>query len=135
IAGTATAGTILWMTGPATIQSHIGPKLRTAASEAGRPDPRIVAGFPIVVTDDEAGAREAIAEGLAMYGGLPSYRAMLDKEGAAGPADIAIVGNEKAVDEAIDRLGDTGITDLIAAIFPFDDDTDQRTLDFLESRL
>ncbi len=135
IAGTASAGTVLWMTGPATVENHIGPKLRAAASEAGRPDPRIVAGFPIVVTDDEAGAREAIAKGLAMYGGLPSYRAMLDKEGVAGPADVAIVGTEKAVGEAIDRLSDTGITDLIAAIFPFDDNTDQRTLDFLESRL
>ena len=30
-----------------------------------------------------------------MYGQLPSYRAMLDREGAAGPADVAVVGNEE----------------------------------------
>jgi len=135
IAGETAAGTILWMTGPATIEDHIGPKLRAAASQAGRPDPRIVAGFPIVVTDDEAGAREAISKGLAMYGSLPSYRAMLDKEGAAGPADIAIVGNEKAVGEALDRLSNVGVTDFDAAIFPADPDADKRTLEYLESRL
>lgn len=135
IAGSTSAGTILWMTGPATIEGHIAPKLRAAASEAGRPDPRIVAGFPIVVTDDEAGAREAISKGLAMYGALPSYRAMLDKEGASGPADIAIVGNEKAVGDELDRLQDLGVTDFDAAIFPADDDADARTLDYLQSRL
>ena len=111
IAGSTADGTILWMTGPATIETHIGPKLRAAASEAGRPAPRIVAGFPIVVCDDEAAAREAIGKGLAMYGTLPSYRAMLDKEGAAGPADIAIVGNAESVGSQIDRLADIGVTD------------------------
>ena len=135
IAGSMADGTILWMTGPATIEDHIGPKLRAAANEAGRPDPRIVAGFPIVVTDDEAGAREAIAKGLVMYGQLPSYRAMLDKEGAAGPADIAIVGNEKQVGEELDRLRDIGVTDLDAAIFPVEEGSDGRTLDLLQSRL
>lgn len=135
IAGSLAQGTILWMTGPATIEDHIGPKLRAAAKEAGRPDPRIVAGFPIVVTDDEAGAREAIAKGLVMYGQLPSYRAMLDKEGAAGPADIALVGNEKQVGEGLDRLRDIGVTDFDAAIFPVEDGSEERTLDLLQSRL
>ena len=31
-----------------------------------------------------------------IYGQLPSYRAMLDREGAAGPADVAIVGDERS---------------------------------------
>jgi 5,10-methylenetetrahydromethanopterin reductase len=135
IAGRTSSGTILWMTGPKTIESHIGPRLRAAASEADRPEPRIVAGFPIVITNDADAAREAIAKGLAMYGMLPSYRAMLDKEGAAGPADIAIVGDEKAVGESLDRLRDVGVTDFDAAIFPTDDEADARTIEYLESRL
>lgn len=135
IAGRTASGTILWMTGPQTIETHIGPKLRAAASDAGRPAPRIVAGFPIVVTHDADAAREAIGKGLAMYGTLPSYRAMLDKEGAAGPADVALVGDEKAVGESLDRLRDVGVTDFDAAIFPADDGADARTLDFLQSRL
>lgn len=135
IAGETAAGTILWMTGPATIEDHIGPKLRAAASDAGRPEPRIVAGFPIAVTDDEAGTRAAIAQGLAMYGQLPSYRAMLDKEGAEGPGDIAIAGDEKAVGEALDRLQDIGVTDFDAAIFAADEKAEARTLELLQSRL
>ena len=135
LAGSTADGTILWMTGPATIEDHLGPKLRAAAKEAGRPDPRIVAGFPIVVTDDEAAAREAISKGLVMYGALPSYRAMLDKEGAAGPADIAIVGNADTVSDQIKRLADIGVTDFDAAIFPVADDSDARTIEVLAKHL
>lgn len=135
IAGRVADGTILWMTGMNTIESHIGPKLRAAASDAGRPDPRIVAGFPIAVTDNEDAVREQIGKGLAMYGTLPSYRAMLDKEGAAGPADVAIVGTEAEVTKSLDRLKDVGVTDFDAAIFPAEENTDQRTLELLQSRL
>ena len=98
IAGESSAGTILWMTGPETVESHIRPKLAAAARDAGRPEPRIVAGLPIVFTRDADAVRETIGKMLAMYGQLPSYRAMLDKEGAAGPADLALVGDEKTLD-------------------------------------
>jgi F420-dependent oxidoreductase-like protein len=135
IAGRTSDGTILWMTGPQTIESHIGPKLRAAASEAGRSEPRIVAGFPIVVTNDADAVRERIGKALVMYGQLPSYRAMLDKEGAAGPADIAIVGDEKTVGASLDRLRDVGVTDFDAAIVPVEDGADERTIEYLQSRL
>jgi F420-dependent oxidoreductase-like protein len=135
LAGRHTAGSILWMTGPATIESHIAPKLNAAAEEAGRPTPRIVAGVPIVLTNDPDGVRERIAQGLAMYGQLPSYRAMLDKEGAAGPADISIVGDEKALDAGIERMRDAGVSDLNAAVMPFEDGAYERTVDYLQSRL
>ncbi len=135
LAGTYTDGTILWMTGPATIESHIGPKLRAAASEAGRGAPRIVAGLPIALTDDPDGARAWVAQNLAMYGTLPSYRAMLDKEGAASPADVALVGDEATLDAALARLRDIGVTDFDAAIVPVDEGADRRTLDYLQSKL
>lgn len=135
IAGRSADGTILWMTGPATVEGHIAPKLRAAARDAGRGEPRIVAGLPIVLTRDVDGAREAISKQLVIYGQLPSYRAMLDKEGVAGPADIAIVGDEKVLDAAIGRLRDVGVTDFDAAIVPTDDGADARTLEFLQSRL
>ena len=128
-------GTITWMTGPKTLASHVVPTLREAASEAELPQPRVVAGFPVAVTDDVAKARERVASTLQMYGTLPSYRAMLDREGAQGPADIALLGNEAQVGAAIDRLSETGATDLIAAIVPVEGDTAERTLEFLTSRL
>ncbi len=135
LAGRYCDGTILWMTGPATIEKHIAPKLRKAAEVAGRPQPRIVAGLPIALTSDPAGAREFIARNLAMYGTLPSYRAMLDLEGAAGPADIALVGDEAALDAGLERLRSAGVSDFDAAIVPVDKDAEPRTLDYLQSRL
>lgn len=135
IAGRHTAGTILWMTGPATIESHIRPKVTAAAEKAGKGAPRIVAGLPIVLTNDPDGAREKIAKGLVVYGQLPSYRAMLDKEGAAGPADVAIVGDEKALDAGIQRLIDAGVTDFDAAVMELEPGAEKRTLDYLQSKL
>ena len=48
---------------------------------------------------------------------LPSYRAMLDREGAGGPADVAIVGTESEVQAQIRRLADIGTTDFCGAPF------------------
>jgi len=135
IAGESADGTILWMTGPDTIESHVGPKLRTAATEASRPEPRVVAGLPIVLTNNLEAARESIEKTLVIYGQLSSYRAMLDKEGAAGPSDVALLGDEKALDQQIQRLRDIGVTDFCASIVPTEDGAVERTLDYLESKL
>ena len=135
IAGQSTAGTILWMTGPETIDTHIRPKLQAAAKEASQPEPRIVAGLPVVVTNDVDGAREKISKMLTIYGQLPSYRAMLDKEGAAGPADLALVGDEKTIDAGIQRLRDIGVTDFSAALMGTEEGAEERTLDYLTSRV
>jgi hypothetical protein len=70
------------------------------------------------VTDDIDAAKQAAAQGFVVYGTLPNYRRMLDKEGAAGPADVAIVGNEAEVEKQLRNLASTGATDLIAPIFP-----------------
>jgi F420-dependent oxidoreductase-like protein len=135
IAGQATDGTLLGLTGPKTIESHIVPKIRAAAEEAGRAAPRVVASFPTVLTNDPDEARENITASLGIYGNLPSYRAMLDKEGVGGPGDIAVVGDEKALDAALDRLRDIGVTDYDATIVPMEEGAEARTLDYLQSRL
>lgn len=117
LAGSVTDGTVTWMTGPATIGDHIVPSIGDAASAAGRPAPRIAVGLPICLTSDPDGARADAAKTFAMYGQLPSYRAMLDREGAAGPADVAIVGDEAALTAGIQRIADAGGTDFVAAPF------------------
>ncbi len=117
IAGRMASGTVTWMTGPETIESHVVPTIRDAAAEAGRPAPRIGVGLPVCVTDDVVGAREKAAEVFSIYGHLPSYRAMLDREGAAGPADVAIVGSESEVKDQIRRLAAIGTTDFCGAPF------------------
>jgi 5,10-methylenetetrahydromethanopterin reductase len=117
LAGHLASGTVTWMTGPATVESHIVPTIRAAAAEAGRPEPRIAVGLPVCVTDDVDAARAKAAEVFAVYGGLPSYRAMLDREGAAGPADVAIVGTASEVRSGINRFAQIGATDFCAAPF------------------
>ena len=117
LAGQRTAGTILWMTGPATVRDYIAPTMNAAAAEAGRPAPRTVCILPVCVTDDPDGARARAAKVFEIYGHLPSYRAMLDREGAEGPADVAIVGTEDQVASQVMALADCGVTDFIAGEF------------------
>ena len=117
LAGSVADGTVLWMTGPETIAGHIVPKLNEAAATAGRPDPRVVCTLPVCVTADPDGARERATNVFSIYGQLPSYRAMLDLEGAAGPGDVAIVGDESTVAAGIAHLATIGVTDFAAATF------------------
>jgi F420-dependent oxidoreductase-like protein len=117
IAGTMASGTVTWMTGPATLEAHIIPTINEAAAEAGRPRPRIGVGLPVCVTGDNDAARTKAGEVFAVYGGLPSYRAMLDREGAGGPADVAIVGDKSEVQAAVRHLADIGVTDFCGAPF------------------
>ncbi len=93
LAGALADGTVTWMTGPATLASHTVPTITAAAEQAGRPPATIAASLPICVTADIDAARERAARDFQVYGFLPSYRAMLDREGAGGPADVAIVGD------------------------------------------
>src|ERR1700722_14961887 len=115
-------GTVLWMTGPATVRSHIVPTITTEADALGRPSPRVVCILPICVTSDPDAARAAAAKVFAIYGQLPSSRAMLDREGAAGPADVALVGDEAAVEAQLADLADAGVTDFVAGEFGRGDD-------------
>ncbi len=135
IAGEQSDGTITWMCGPRTLESHIGKIIGAAAQAAGRGAPRIVAGCPIALTSKPDEAREMIGKEFEIYGTLPSYRAMLDREGAAGPADVAIVGGERDLREQLRRYRDAGVTDFDAAVVPLDEGAADRTLAFLASEV
>jgi F420-dependent oxidoreductase-like protein len=117
IAGTLADGTITWMTGTKTVSGHIVPAITAAADGAGKPAPRVVVALPVSVTDDEAAARERASTVFAIYGHLPSYRAMLDREGAEGPADVAIVGDAASVAAQIEAVFAAGATEFVAVPF------------------
>jgi alkanesulfonate monooxygenase SsuD/methylene tetrahydromethanopterin reductase-like flavin-dependent oxidoreductase (luciferase family) len=122
------------MTGPATVREHIVPTITAAARDAGRPSPRVVCILPVCVTSDPDAARAAAAKAFAIYDTLPSYKAMLDREGAAGPADVALVGDEAAVAGQIASLADAGVTDYVAGEFARGEDA-VRTREFLKTLL
>ena len=125
IAGELAEGTVTWMTGRKTLDSHIVPRINSAADAAGRPKPRICVGVPIAVTDNLAAAREQASRLFQRYGQLPSYRRMLDMGGVEEPADMAIVGNEPEVERQLRSLAEAGTTDLLAAIFPASDEDEE----------
>jgi 5,10-methylenetetrahydromethanopterin reductase len=133
LAGQRTDGTVLWMTGPATVRDYIVPAITKAAAESGRPSPRVVCILPVCVTDDPDAARVRAGRVFAIYGQLPSYRAMLDREGAEGPGDVAIVGDEDTVAAQIRALDEAGVTDFVAGEYSRDEDEKRRTRALLKT--
>lgn len=133
VAGTLSDGTTLAWVGPKTVREHIVPRLGDAAARAGRPAPRVIATLPVCVTSDEAAVRSAIGRGLKLYGELPSYRAMFDREGVAGPADVAIVGSASAVRDSIEAMAEAGVTDFSASEFCLSLGDQENTRELLRS--
>ena len=128
-------GTLTWCTGPQTLANHTIPTLKTAADKAGRDSTRVIAALPVCVTNDREAALKRAAQVFVVYGQLPSYRAMLDKEGAAGPADIAIIGSASEVADRIMALGEIGVTDFAAVEFGATPDEVAETRSMVKSLL
>jgi F420-dependent oxidoreductase-like protein len=130
LAGRLSAGTAIWVGGP----RYVGEAARTigaAAREAGRPAPRVLASVPVCVTDRTAAVREAAAAFFVRYGQLPSYRAILDKEGVGGVEEVALIGDEATVGAGIKAFAAAGTTDFAAALFTPPGEDAARTLTFL----
>jgi 5,10-methylenetetrahydromethanopterin reductase len=133
LAGQRADGTITWMTGLSTVADHVVPGVVAAAAELDRPAPRVVVSLPTLLTHDVVAGRAGADDEFAVYGRLPAYRAMLDREDAAGPGEIALVGDEAALAAALGRLRDVGVTDVQAT--PFGDQAAiDRTVEFLATR-
>jgi F420-dependent oxidoreductase-like protein len=135
LCGALTDGTSTWCVGPRTLRDFTVPTLTEAAHAAGRPDPRVVAAFPVCVTDDPEAARARARQQFAVYAQLPSYRAMMDREGVDDAGGLAIVGSPSEVHDAIAALADIGVTDFNASIFAQGPDEADRTRDVLKGLL
>ncbi len=136
LAGTLSDGTVTWMTGPVTLRTTVIPRITEAAERAGRPQPRIIAGMPVCVTDDVAAAREAVRPRIQTASNLPSYRRQLGQEGLDDLADLAIVGDAEAVRGRVAELADLGVTELMADVFgtPSERDTTRAVLTGLSDK-
>ena len=134
IAGRLSGGTITMATGLKTLETHIVPTITAGAEEAGRPPPRIVAGFPVLLTANKAEAHDLIAKVFEVYAGVPSYRAMLDREGVSGVEDVALVGEEVELNAQLERLESIGVTDLLVMPVETAPGEMERTIEFLAQR-
>ena len=130
-AGRETDGTIAFLADDNVLRDHVIPRISAAARDAGRPDPRVLAIISITLTDDAAGARKDIAEALSSVPEMDSYKTMLARTGASGPADLALVGNAQQLRDQVKRYEDVGVTELICGVFAPDAVTHDRTMDFL----
>jgi len=110
LAGRRAAGTLTWMVGVRTLAEHTVPTIREAAGAAGRPEPVVTATYPVCVTTEVDAARERAAKVYKLYGVLPSYRAMLEREGASGPEDLAVIGEAGFVRERLAEIEAAGAT-------------------------
>jgi F420-dependent oxidoreductase-like protein len=135
VAGQLAHGTTTWMTGLTTLADYIVPTINAAANAAGRAQPRVLAAIPIAITEDVEAAREACNKAFAIYPTLPSYKAMLDREGTAEPAGIALIGDESSVVKGVERFRDAGVTDFAASIFPTGPGSVERAREVLQGLL
>jgi F420-dependent oxidoreductase-like protein len=122
LVGKLADGTATWMTGVETIRGHVCPTISAAAEAANRPPPQVITAVPVCITNDAKGARERAAQDFGFYGQLPSYRAMLDREGLENSWDIALIGSFEQVAEGLQGYVDAGATQVVATVFGSDDE-------------
>ena len=116
LCGRLSDGTITWMGGLDYLRDIAIPTMTEAAAGAGRPAPRFVAMVPVLLSDDGGAGREVVNTSFEMYGKIPSYRATLDRGGAAEPADVAIIGNDDAIRAGLAAFAEAGVTDFAAVV-------------------
>ncbi|MFJ4655725.1 TIGR03564 family F420-dependent LLM class oxidoreductase [Nocardia sp. NPDC088792] len=109
VSGELADGILPYLAGPKTLSEHIVPALTAAATTPQR----IVAFVPAVVTADVEATRAKAVEQLAFYEQIPSYRRVLELEGATRAADLAVIGDEETVAAAIRRYYDAGATEVV----------------------
>jgi F420-dependent oxidoreductase-like protein len=132
LAGRAAHGTITFMTGPKTLLEFTCPTILDAAERAGRPRPRIVSLIGLCVTSDVSAARERAIHVAGRMAELPSYAAMIQREG--GPA--LICGTEVAVFEKLQSLAKAGVSDFVPiSVARRDSPESQRTDRFVQQLL
>ena len=129
IAGEQASGTILWMADERAIHDHVAPRINSAATDAGRPTPRIVAGVPVTLCSnaDVDNARAYASEVLGHAHFSPNYVRLLEHGDAADVGDTMAAGDEQAVLSRLLRYRDAGVTDLAIRIVPLGDDASART--------
>jgi F420-dependent oxidoreductase-like protein len=132
IAGEHASGTVLWMADERAIGDHVVPRIIKAATEAGRPAPRVIAGVPVALcaNRDVDAVRERASEVLGHADFSPNYVRLLEEGDARDVGDTMAAGEESAIVTRLQRYRDAGVTDLAARVVPIGDEPEAR----LESR-
>jgi F420-dependent oxidoreductase-like protein len=129
LAGEQAGGTVLWMADERAICDHVVPRITAAATGAGRPAPRIVAGVPVALcTNGEADAARGYASEVLGHADFsPNYVRLLEHGDAQDVGDTMAAGDESTILARLRRYRDAGVTDLAARIVPLGKDATERT--------
>lgn len=109
VTGELADGTLPYLAGPKTLSEHIIPAITRASATT----PRVIAFVPAVVTADTEAVRAQAVDKLAFYEQVPSYRRVIDLEGATRAAELALIGDEETVTAGIQRYFDAGATEVV----------------------
>jgi F420-dependent oxidoreductase-like protein len=120
LAGERADGTVLWLADERAVAEHVVPRISKAASEAGRPAPRIVAGIPVCLCRpvEVDAARERANRILGEAEVSPNYQRLLDRGDATDVGDLCAAGDEAAILARFRRFADAGVTDLSVRLLP-----------------
>ncbi|MEV6236613.1 TIGR03564 family F420-dependent LLM class oxidoreductase [Lentzea sp. NPDC051838] len=121
LAGELADGALTMWTTPEFVGEVVVPTVTRAA--AGRAEPRIAVGLLASVTADLDSARAFVRENFQQASTLPTFRALLERQGSAGPEDTLLGGDEDTVIKTVSRFAEAGATEL--AIFPVGPPADQ----------
>ena len=113
VTGELADGTLPYLAGPRTIEQFIVPTIAKAAADGGRPEPKVIAAVPVLVTDDVEEGRARAAEALEFYATIPSYAKVIEREGVDSVIDLAAVGTAAEVTRQLRRYRDAGATDIV----------------------
>ncbi len=111
-------GTLLALAGPRTIAEFIVPTIGRAATDGGRPSPRVIAMVSVAVTagtetdTDTETARSAAADSMGIYDMVPSYQNVMAREGVSKAAQLAVIGTAESVTRQLRAYLDAGPTEI-----------------------
>jgi F420-dependent oxidoreductase-like protein len=104
LAGEMTDGVTLVFAGAGFVSDHVRPKLPARS--------RIVASLPIALTDHPEKVSLLIDAYTAPSAALPPYQRTMAVQGAERVSDLAILGDESAIEDGLAALESSGVTDL-----------------------
>lgn len=123
LAGELADGVVLYMCSPTYIREHVVPTIRAGREKAGKSMDgfEIVAAIDVSLTADRAAAFEVYRKTFERYASLPYYRKVMDAEGFKDELDadkvseammdeVAGIGDERHVRDAIRRYREAGVT-------------------------
>jgi F420-dependent oxidoreductase-like protein len=126
VTGELADGTLTYLAGPKALGEHIVPAITSAAEKAGRPAPPVVAFLAAVVTSDVDRVRDNAERRLAFYDQVPSIQRITGLDGMQRAAELAVLGDEKTVADAVRRYRDAGATEVVATVTDLGGPEDQR---------